>query len=129
MSLEFIGIIAAAISLGALMLATNRGIRRELSELRANDEGLRKEIKSSGDQLRAEVGASEARLRAEVGALREETKTDIGNLREEMQAGFKELHLRISNLAGRVSKVEGIIEGLFWGSRNQRPERSREGAA
>ncbi len=118
MSLEFIGIIAAAISLGALMLATNRGIRRELSELRANDEGLRKEIKASSDQLRAEIGA-----------LREETKTDIGNLREELQAGFKELHLRISNLAGRVSKVEGIIEGLFWGGRNQRPERSREGAA
>ena len=122
MSLEFIGIIAAAISLGALILATNRGIRRELSELRANDEGLRKEIKSSSDQLRAEI-------RAEIGALREETKTDIGNLREEMQAGFKELHLRISNLAGRVSKVEGIIEGLFWGGRNQRPEKSREGAA
>ena len=122
MSLEFIGIIAAAISLGALMLATNRGIRRELSELRANDEGLRKEIKSSSDQLRAEI-------RAEIGALREETKTDIGNLREEMQAGFKELHLRISNLAGRVSKVEGIIEGLFRGGRNQRPEKSREGAA
>ena len=41
----------------------------------------------------------------------------------------KELHLRISNLAGRVSKVEGIIEGLFWGGRNRQTEKSREGAA
>ena len=129
MSLEFIGIIAAAISLGALTLATNRGIRNELSELRANNEGLRKEIKSSSDQLRTEIGALREETKADIASLREETKTDIANLREEMQAGFKELHLRISNLAGRVSKVEGIIEGLFWGSRNRQPERSREGAA
>ena len=39
------------------------------------------------------------------------------------------IHARIGNLADRVSKVEGIIEGLFWGTRNQPPEKSREGVA
>lgn len=118
MSLELIGIIAAAVSLGTLMLATTHSIRRELSELRANDEVVRKEIRASSDRSHTEVTTSKQELREKIGALR-----------EEMQAGFKELHARISNLADRVSKVEGIIEGLFWGTRNQPPEKSREGVA
>ena len=140
MSPELIGIIAAAVSLGTLMLATTHSIRRELSELRANDEGLRKDIKASGDQLRKEISASGDQLRKEIRASgdrshaeattsKQELREEIGALREEIQAGFKELHARISNLADRVSKVEGIIEGLFWGTRNQPPEKSREGVA
>ena len=61
--------------------------------------------------------------------LRDEMQAGFAGLRAEMQAGFKELHVRVGNIGDRVSKVEGIIEGLFWGTRNQPPEKSREGAA
>ena len=46
-----------------------------------------------------------------------------------MQAGFKELTARIVNLGDRLSKVEGIIEGLFWGARNQPADKAGEGVA
>ena len=50
-------------------------------------------------------------------------------LRAEMQVGFKELGERVTGVGDRLSKVEGIIEGLFWGGRNQPPDKPREGAA
>ena len=60
-------------------------------------------------------------------------RTEIGNLRtelrDEMQAGFKELTARVVNIGDRLSKVEGIIEGMFWGSRNRPPDKPRQGAA
>lgn len=135
MSLELIGVIAAAVSLGGVMLATTHGIRRELRE---EIKAVREESKTSSLESREEIKA----LREEIKAAREESKTDVAQLRsemhagfaairDEMQTGFKELHLRISSLGDRVSKVEGVIEGLFWGARNQQPEKekSREGAA
>jgi hypothetical protein len=50
-------------------------------------------------------------------------------LRDEMKAGFQELTARIVNIGDRLSKVEGIIEGMFWGSRNRPPDKPREGVA
>ena len=168
MSLELIGVIAAAISLGGVMLATTHGIRREVreefkavrkeikassqesreefkavrEEIKASSQesreefkAVREEIKASSQELRKEIKASSQESReernADVAQLRSEMQAGFAALRAEMQAGFKELHLRISSLGDRVSKVEGVIEGLFWGARNQQPEKekSREGAA
>ena len=62
-----------------------------------------------------------------------DVRTDLGDvrteLRDEMQAGFKELTARVVNIGDRLSKVEGIIEGLFWSTRNQPPDKPREGVA
>ncbi len=46
-----------------------------------------------------------------------------------MKAGFKELTARMVDIGDRLSKIEGIIEGMFWGSRNQPPDKPREGVA
>ena len=166
MSLELIGIITAAIALGTMMLATNRGIRHELRELRANDSALRDRIESVDSGLREEMKALDSGLRDEMKALdsglrdemkaldsglreemkaldnglrsemkdvgnglRDDTKAVEGGLRAEMQAGFKELSARVVNIGDRLSKVEGVIEGLFWSSRNQPPDKPREGVA
>ena len=61
--------------------------------------------------------------------MREETASSDAALRAEMQAGFKELGERVTGVGDRLSKVEGIIEGLFWSGRNQPPDKPREGAA
>ena len=73
---------------------------------------------------------------ASLHAVRQEVRdvrTDLGDvrteLRDEMQAGFKELTARVVNIGDRLSKVEGIIEGLFWSTRNQPPDKPREGVA
>ena len=79
------------------------------------------------------VLASVRGVRQEVRDLRTEVRDDMkgleARLRDEMQAGFKELTARIVNLGDRLSKVEGIIEGMFWGARNQAPDKPGEGAA
>ena len=133
MSLELIGIIAATIALGTVTLASNRGIRHELRELRASDGALRDEIKGVESTLRDEIKGVESALRDEIkgveSALRDEIRAGDGRLRAEMQAGFKELTARVVNIGDRLSKVEGIIEGLFWSSRNQPPDKPREGVA
>ena len=68
-------------------------------------------------------------VRQEVRDLRGEMTALETRLRDEMQAGFKELTTRIANLGDRLSKVEGIIQGMFWGARNQAPDKPGEGAA
>jgi len=35
----------------------------------------------------------------------------------------------VVSIGDRLSKVEGIIEGMFWGARNQPPDKPRQGAA
>ena len=173
-STELIGIIAASIALGTALLASMRGLRQEMrdmrtelreeiragdaglrEEIRAGDGALREEIKASNRSLREEIKAGDGALREEIkagdGALREEIKAGDGALREEikasnrslreeikagdsalraeMRAGFKEQSVRMVDIGDRLSKIEGIIEGMFWSSRNQPPDKPREGAA
>ena len=98
MTTELIGIIAASIALGGVMLAALHAVRQEVRDVRRSHR---------------------------VGSVRN-VRTE---LRDEMQAGFKELTARVVNIGDRLSKVEGIIEGMFWGSRNQPPDKPRQGAA
>ena len=162
-STELIGIIAASIALGTALLASMRGLRQEMrdmrtelrEEIRAGDAALREEIKAGDGALRDEIKAGNRSLRDEIkagdsalqeeikagdGALREEIKASNRSLREEikagdsalraeMRAGFKEQSVRMVDIGDRLSKIEGIIEGMFWSSRNQPPDKPREGAA
>ena len=100
MSAELIGIIAAAIALGTVLLASIGVVRQEVRDVRSEIRGVRNETGDARSELRAD-----------------------------MQAGFKELTARVVNIADRLSKVEGIIEGMFWSTRNQPPDKPREGAA
>ena len=107
MTAELIGIIAASVALGGVMLAALHAVRHEVRDVRHEVRDVRSDV---GD------------VRTEMGNLRTE-------LRDEMQAGFKELTARVVNIGDRLSKVEGIIEGMFWGARNQPPDKPRQGAA
>ena len=68
-------------------------------------------------------------LRDEMSGRRDDMKHMEGRLRDEMQGGFKDLTGRVVNVGDRLSKVEGIIEGMFWGGRNQPADKPGEGAA
>ena len=110
-SAELIGIIAAAIALGTPMLASLRSLRQEIRDVRGDVQNVHQRVDHVRGELRDEMKALETRLRAE------------------MQSGFKELTARVINIGDRLSKVEGIIEGMFWSGRNQSPDNKREGAA
>ena len=114
MTAELIGIIAASIALGGVMLAALHAVRQEVRDVRSDLGDVRTEI----GNVRTEIGT----VRTEIGTVRTE-------LRAEMQAGFKELTARVVNIGDRLSKVEGIIEGMFWSTRNQPPDKPRQGAA
>ena len=114
MTAELIGILAASVALGGVMLAALHGVRQEVRDVRSDLGDVRTEI----GNVRTEIG----NVRTEIGNVRTE-------LRDEMQAGFKELTARVINIGDRLSKVEGIIEGMFWGAHNQPPDKPRQGAA
>ena len=46
-----------------------------------------------------------------------------------LEDGIKEITERLVNVGDRLSKVEGVMEGMFWSARNQPSEAPREGAA
>ena len=156
---ELIAIVASAIALGTAMLASIRGVRQEVRDLRSDMKGdmnsLRTELKSDiealGSELRNDMNALRSDVKGDVNdlkgdmnvlgnesrgglkvlesSLRDEMKAVESRLRDEMQAGFKELTARVVNIGDRLSKVEGVIEGMFWGARNQPADKPGEGAA
>ena len=132
-----IAIVAAAIALGTTMLASIRGVRQEArdrhNELRADmkalESGLRSEMNALESGLKGEMKSLDGSLRDEMSGRRDDMMHMEGRLRDEMQSGFKDLTGRVVNVGDRLSKVEGIIEGMFWGGRNQPADKPGEGAA
>ena len=109
------------------------GLRGDMStldsSLRNEIGGLRGDVNTLDSNLRGEIGGLHGELNTLDSSLRGELKATESGLRDEMQAGFKELTSRVLNIGDRLSKVEGIIEGVFWGARNQHADKPGEGAA
>lgn len=145
---ELLGIIGATITVAAVFLATTRGIRGDMREIRGEVRDVRTEMKNSLERavngLRDEIKEGDSRLHhamndiagtlrdemnESAGTLRGAIDESAGKLRDEMAAGFKEVTARLVNIGDRLSKVEGIIEGMFWSARNQPPDKPRAGAA
>ena len=137
-------IIGGTIPLGAVMFALIRWVdgrfRKDMAalrdEMKAGEGRLRDEMKASEGLLRDEMKASEGRLEGAIVELRDEMRAGDGRLRDEMRAvdgrlgdGIKEITERLVNVGDRLSKVEGVMEGMFWSARNQPSEAPREGAA
>ena len=76
-------------------------------------------------ELREEMKASEGRLKRAIVEFRDELREVDGRLGN----GIKEITERLVNVGDRLSKVEGVMEGMFWSARNQPSEAPREGAA
>ncbi len=133
-SSELIGIILAAAALGTAILASMSGLRKDMKTLRdevkAGEARLRDEVKAIEARLRDDMKAIEGGLRSDMkateGGLRSDMKAIEGGLRDEVKGLRDEVTAGFKELAGRLSKVEGIIEGVFWGDRERPP---REGAA
>ena len=84
MTPEFIAIIALGLTLIGLLLTFRRDARADNQALRADNQALRAEFRADNQRLRAEVNAGLADVRKDVQALTE-----------------------------RVSRIEGVIEGLL----------------
>lgn len=109
-----------------------RDVRSDVHDVRSDVQKIREDVdEGRGDvqNIRKDLQNIRQRVDHVCGELRDEMKALETRLRAEMQSGFKELTARVINIGDRLSKVEGIIEGMFWSARNQPPDKKREGAA
>ena len=94
MSNELVGILIALVAVGAalagLILTTSRGLREDMSQMRAE---LRQDMKQVEGQLEAQING----VRGEVNGLRGE----VNGLRGE-----------VNQLRERMLHLEGLLEGL-----------------
>ena len=97
MTPELIAILAVGVTLAGLMVAIWRDARAH------TDQGLA--------ALRAEVRDQRAETRASIQSLREEFRADLA----EVRADLANLRKDVQALTERVSRIEGVIEGLFAG--------------
>ena len=125
-------IVGGTIPLGALTFALIRWIdgrhRKDMAvlreEMRAGEGRLDARIERTEARLRAEMKAIEGRLRDEMAATEERLDTRIGGLEDSVGEVTKGL----VKVEGRLSRVEGVIEGALLINRTAVAE-SREGAA
>ena len=108
MTPELIGILAMGGTLAGLMLALWRDTRADIHTLRADNHALRAEVRTDIQNFRAEV-------RADMQNFGKEVRGDVAALRKDVQS-----------LTERVSRVEGVIEGLF--TRRSGPDRRDDAA-
>ena len=127
LSQELIAIIAATITLAALIVPGTRALRHEIGELRREVGDLDRRLVAEVDGLRAELQVGLAKSRAELRAelqtglaesraeLRAELQTGLGELRAEvsgLRADIGEVGNQVSELRERMARVEGLLEGF-----------------
>ena len=96
MTPELIGILAVGATLIGLLVTFRR-------DARADNQALRAEFRADNQRLRTELNAGLAEVRG-----------GLDDVRKDVQA-----------LTERVSRLEGVIEGLFAPTRRPRPPRRR----
>ncbi len=108
MTPELIGILAVGATVIGLLLTFKR-------DARADNQALRAEFRADNQRLRAELHAGMESLRTEFRAdmqsFREEVRADFAQVRGELA----DLRKDVQALTERMSRVEGVIKGLFAG--------------
>ncbi len=131
MTPELVGILgvgaALFVGLGGLTLALWREVRGDVQELRGEMQELRGEMRGEMQGLRGEVHGEMQGLHGEMQGLRSELRGEMQELRAELRAGLSELReelaelrVDIRSLEQRVSRLEGVLEGLIVGLGNGR---------
>ena len=104
MSPEFMAVIGAAIALAAVILSSQRAMRKEIGELRQEMGNMRKE------------------MHQEIGKLRQEVHQEISELRQAMHQEIGKVHQEISDLRERMARLEGMFEGFTRTMPGRQPE-------
>ena len=97
MSPEFIAVIGAAIALAAVILSSQRAMRKEITDMRKE-------------------------MQQEIGKLRQEVRQEISELRQEMHQEIGKLHQEIGDLRERMARLEGMFEGFMRNMQGRQPE-------
>ena len=102
MTPELIAIFAVGATMIGLLLAFWR-------DARADTQALRVEVRADNQSMRAEFNAGLADVRADNQRLRTEVRADFAQVRGDLA----DVRTDVQALTERVSRLEGVIEGLF----------------
>ena len=105
MSPEIYTIIGVAIALAALILNGQRFTANPIAELRQNINALR-------DRVNGDISALGERVNGDISALGERVNGDISALGERVNGDISALGEQVNALVQRVSRVEGLLEGI-----------------
>ena len=105
MNVELMSVLAAMVAVGiglaGLILASGRGLRREMRD-------LRQETREEFLDLRHEMRATRLETRQEIQELRQEMRQEVQDMRG--QLGRVDSH--IGELRERMAGLEGLLKGL-----------------
>ena len=110
-----VAVLAVGVSLAGLMLASWRGLRREMREMREEFHGMRQETREEFHAVRQETGQDIQGLRQEIQGLRQETREEFHGVRQEMRDmrnHMGRIDSHIGELRERMGHVEGLLKGL-----------------
>ena len=135
MSLEVWSIVTTGIVILIAIAASNRALRREISELRRETgeqiAGLRREMTEQIAALRQEMTEQVNALRQEmterIDGVRRELTEQINVLRGEMNERMDGLGEYVGDVRERLGRVEGLQEALGFARRNSSPGKTAGG--
>lgn len=111
MSPEFMAVIGAAIALAAVILSSQRAMRKEIGDLRQDMGNMRKEMNQEIGKLRQE-------MHQEISGLRQEMQQEISKVHQEIG----KVHRELSDLRERMARLEGMFEGFTRNMPGRQPE-------
>ncbi len=116
MNVELMSVLAAVaavgIGLAGLILASGRGLRHEMRDIRHETreeiQDLRHEMRATRQETRQEIQD----MRREFQELRQEMRQDIQELRQDMGRQMGRVDSQIGELRERTAGLEGLLTGL-----------------
>ena len=109
MNVELMSVLAAVtavgIGLAGLILASGRGLRHEMRD-------MRRETREEIQDLRHEMRATRLETRQEIQAMRQETRQDIREMRQEIQELRQEMRQEVQDMRGQLGRVDSHIGEL-----------------
>ena len=117
MSVELISVLVAVLAIGAslagVILASNRGLRKDMREdMKQGESRLRDDMKQGESRLREDMKQGESRLRDDIGKLESRLDERIDRLEARLRDDIKQLGERVARVEHGQAKLEGLLEGL-----------------
>ena len=127
MSAEIWAIVTVGIAILVAIAASNRAMRREMSELRQEMNGHIAELRREMNERFEEVGKRFGEVNERITAVRLEMLERFGEVNERIAAARLEMLERFGEVGERLGRVEGLLEGMGFAQRKRAAKERSDG--
>ena len=127
MSAEVWAIVTVGIVILIAIAASNRALRREMSEMRQEMNGRINELGERIAAVRLEMSERFGEMNERIAAVRQEMSERFGEVNERIAAVRLEMVERFGEVAERLGRVEGLLEGMGFAQRKRAGKERRDG--